>query len=302
MTPVVIEYPVFTVDQQELLSANTSLTGEIMKELISMPDEMERVYPLFNYGSVKKDLIGFMEQPPYATIFNEPSAKRIVLDNMERVILPLPLLESLYYFHQVDVYTYRHFLLVYALATLLAEQLVSSRKEMIKEVIAGPTHDIGKLCVPLHILNKKSPLTASERSLLQHHTWAGYVLLSYYFKDARHFTALVARDHHERRDGSGYPKGVRIDDLMIDIIMVSDIYDALISHRPYRSESFKNRTALEEITLQALSGKVNPTVVQALIAVNRSNKPHYSKCVLSREQRGTAPADNVYGMTEPDRI
>ena len=79
--------------------------------------------------------------------------------------------------------------------------------------------------------------------------------------------------------------------------MVSDLYDALISHRPYRSEPFQIRTALEEITWQANSGKINRDVVQALIAVNRTSEPHYSECTPSNERRGGEPANNVYGIT-----
>jgi HD-GYP domain-containing protein (c-di-GMP phosphodiesterase class II) len=177
---------------------------------------------------------------------------------------------------------------------------MSDQQEITKEAIAGPTHDIGKLCVPLNILKKESPLTVWERAALKHHTLAGYVLLSYYFKDAQRFAAIVARDHHERKDGSGYPRGIRINDSMVDIIMVSDIYDALISKRPYRFEPFQNRTALEEINSQANSGKISKKVVQALIAVNRISKPHYSECILSGERRGTEPENNIYGITNDE--
>jgi len=296
----ILEYPVFTFDQRELLSAGTTLSPEIMTELIMKNKGMKESCSLFTYASIKKDLLHFIDEHPYTIIFSDQKSKNIVLKNMEKVILPLPLLEAIYHFHHTDFYTYRHFLLVCALSTLLAEQLISDPKKISKEVIAGPTHDIGKLCVPLNILNKKSPLTVAEQAALKHHTLAGYILLSYYFKDARHFTSIVARDHHERKDGSGYPRGIKIDNPMVDIIMVSDIYDALISQRPYRLESFQNRTALEEIIWQANSGKIGIEAVQVLIAVNRINKPHYSECVLSDERRGSAPANNVYGITDAE--
>jgi HD-GYP domain-containing protein (c-di-GMP phosphodiesterase class II) len=83
----------------------------------------------------------------------------------------------------------------------------------------------------------------------------------------------------------------------VDIIMVSDIYDALISQRPYRPESYDNRSALEEITAQASSGKISTDAVQALVALNRTAKPHYTECTLSDERRGSEPAHNVYGVT-----
>jgi len=288
---------VFTVDRKEIVPAGTRLSKQTLSDLVKESAVAEDSYPLLTYARVEKDLHDFITQPPYTIIFHNQKAKNLVFKTMAKVLLPLPLLESLYHFRKVDFYTYRHFLLVYALSTLLAEQLVSKKTDMSKEVIAGPTHDIGKLCVPLSVLKKESPLTERELASLRHHTLAGYILLSYYFKDAGHFTAIVARDHHERKDGSGYPRGIKINNPIVDIIMVSDIYDALISRRPYRSESYDNRTALEEITNQANSGKISKDAVQALIALNRTAKPHYTECTLSDERRGSEPADNVYGVT-----
>lgn len=298
MTIYKLEYPVFTIGRQKLLAAGTELSPDRMNDLISENKRAEVFYPLFTYGDTKKDLLFFLSQPPYDFIFRDSQAKNAVLDNMERVSLPLSVLEALYYFRSRDSYTYRHFLLVYALSTLIAGQFISNHKDMEKELTAGPTHDIGKLCVPLDILRKKTPLTAKERQELEHHTLAGYVMLSYHFRDTRNFAARVARDHHERKDGSGYPRGIEIDDLMVEIIMVSDIYDALISQRPYRPQSFENRSALEELTNQSKTGKINKEVVQALIAVNRTGKPHYSEIKISDERRTRPPAENLYGIID----
>ncbi len=293
-----LEYPIFTFDQRELLSAGTMLSPETVTELIEKNKVIEESYPLFTYGRAKKDLFHFIAQPPYTIIFADQKVNDSVLKNMEKVILPLPILDGLYHFRRKDFYTYRHILMVSALSTLLAEQLISDQHELAREMIAGSTHDIGKLCVPFDILKKESPLTAAEREALKHHTLAGYVLVSYYFQDVRHFAARVARDHHERKDGSGYPRGIKLHDPMIDIITVCDIYDALIAQRPYRPESFENRTALEELTWQANSGKISIKVVQALIAVNRTKKTPYSECKVSDERRGRVPTENVYGITD----
>ncbi len=129
----------------------------------------------------------------------------------------------------------------------------------------GPTHDIGKICVPLHILKKTTPLTKTERGFLEYHAAAGYVLLGYYFKNRRHLACTVALDHHERRNRSGYPRGILLEDPLVEIIAVADIYDALIMPRPYRSGAYDNRTALEEITEMANQKKISWDVVKALI-------------------------------------
>jgi HD-GYP domain-containing protein (c-di-GMP phosphodiesterase class II) len=153
------------------------------------------------------------------------------------------------------------------------------------------------MCVPLHILKKTTPLTKMERSFLEHHAVAGYVLLSYYYRDTQQLACKVAFDHHERRDCSGYPRGILLKDPLIEIIAVSDIYDALITLRPYRSGAYDNRTALEEITKMAKQNKIGRDVVEALIAHNRKSNPPYKEMTISAEKRGTPPSNNVYGIT-----
>ncbi|MDY6951474.1 MAG: hypothetical protein SWE60_08180, partial [Thermodesulfobacteriota bacterium] len=83
---------------------------------------------------------------------------------------------------------------------------------------------------------------------------------------------------------------------LVEIVVASDVYDALISKRPYRATSYDNRTALEEITALAETNQISWDVVKALIARNRASKPHYSECVVSAEKRGTPPSDSAYGV------
>jgi len=110
----------------------------------------------------------------------------------------------------------------------------------------------------------------------------------------------VARDHHERRYGSGYPLGARLEDRLVEIVAVSDIYDALISPRPYRPVSYDNRSALEELTEIADRGVIGWDVLTLLVALNRRDKPHIAECHVSMEKRGRPPAGNVYGITAPE--
>ncbi len=83
---------------------------------------------------------------------------------------------------------------------------------------------------------------------------------------------------------------------MVEIIAACDVYDALISPRPYRTTPYDNRTALEEITKMAQGGKLSLEVVQTLVSHNRKDKPHFRECRVSTEKRGTPPADNLYGV------
>ena len=281
-----------------LLDAGTCLTRQVMEASVGGQAGAMATCRLLDYRQVRSDLLGFFAASPYDLIFQETHRQEILIDIAGDVVLPEPVLESLYHFREWDFYTYRHTLLVFALSILIARELIDDRDALLQEVMAGPTHDIGKLCVPLEILTKETPLTKGQLAHLRHHALAGYVLLSRYFRDPGILAAEVARDHHERRDGSGYPLGISIDNLMIDIIMVSDVYDALISPRPYRPVSYDNRTALEELTRQADAGTISETVARVLVALNRRTQPHFSQCVISAECRGIPPSKNVYGVVE----
>lgn len=295
MRALKLDYPVTLPDGTELLPAGTELTTEIMTALIR--EVQDKSYPavrLFDYGTVSEDVRRFCNHPPYDRIFSDPSRIETLLALMKQVELVEPLLEFLDYFKIHDDYTYRHILVVFALSTFLAQDLITDPELLAQEAMAAPTHDFGKICVPLSVLKKETPLSPSERGHLGHHSVAGYVLLSYYLKDPDSPAAIVARDHHERCDGSGYPMGTPLNSRMVEIVAVCDVFDALIAQRPYRPTSYDVRTALEEITEMAQKGQFNWYVVKALVGYNRKDRPHYTHCRISREKRGAAPVDNRY--------
>ena len=292
-----LQHPIRTLDNQLLFPPGTLLTKEMLDAVINshMPYSYQ-THPLLLYGSIKEDCLNFLSNPPYEIIFSDKKEVNDLLNILETVHLSIPILQSLDYFRQHDFYTYDHVLMVFALSTLLAKDLIPDYQECIQLSATGPTHDIGKICVPLFILKKTTPLTRTEQGFIEHHAGAGYVLLGYYYKDTQHLACKVALDHHERRDSSGYPRGIPLKDPLVEIIAVSDIYDALIKPRPYRSTAYDNRAALEEITEMAEQKKIGWDVVRALIAHNRKSKPHFRDTKISAEKRGTPPSYNVYGI------
>ncbi len=300
MSILKLDYPVYSLDRQLLLRAGTTLTDETLKTLISSRGaDQRKTHALMQYGTVKEDVLYFLTHPPVNIIINDQRRISEIMKIMEHVKLVLPVLDSIEYFKKHDAYTYRHILVVFALSALISVNLISDYHIRISESAAGPTHDFGKICIPIRVLRKTSPLTRDERKILKHHTTAGYILLSYYLQDIEHLTVRVARDHHERNNGSGYPSGMNLNDRAVEIVAVCDIYDALTSRRPYRPVSFDNRSALEEITIMAEKNEVSWDVVQALVAHNRKGKPHFTECSVSLDKRGVAPPDNLYGILVP---
>ena len=297
MSEPTLHFPVHTLEGQLLLPAGTRLDEAVMQELIAnRPNHRTPFQSLLDYRQVQGDLKIFFTTPPYHVIFGGSKQQQVIWEQMRQVSMPDPCLKSLDYFRQFDFSTYRHILMVFALTTLLARDLAADCREWLHGSFAGPTHDIGKICVPMDILLKTTPLTRAERRHLEHHSLAGYVLLSYYLGNQNHFAARVARDHHERKNGSGYPRGICDVDPMIETITVCDIYDALVSPRPYRPVRFNNRAALDEITRLAQSGAIGWNVVKALIARNRQVPYDPDKVKISVETRGTPPEGNTYGI------
>ncbi len=285
-----------TFDNRPLLRAGRTITVDTLEELISLNrDEVYNVYPLLHYETIQRDLLHSISQPPYQGIFSIGDKFNDLLDCMKNVFLPEPVLQSLIAMKVHDPYTYRHTITVFALTTLLATLIIEDFQERIKEATSSPSHDIGKICIPPHILKKTDPLTKDELAILDQHTVAGFILLSYYYRDTSNLSAIVARDHHEKKNGKGCPRGINLDNSFVEIVAVCDIYDALISPRPYRPISYDNRTALEVLTSMVAENEVNEDAVKALVALNRKDKPHYKDCVLSEEKRGTAPDNNSYG-------
>ena len=288
-----LDHPVLTLDDRLLLPAGKELTSKALDELIATnKDTSYKKLSFLEYGTVKQDMLHILQKPPCNIMLN----RTITLTLMKKINFILPVLEFLDYFKESDFYTYRHSLVVFATSTSLARDLLEEPEDWIVEVMAGAIHDFGKISVPLQILRKKDPLTRAERNILEHHALAGFVLLSYYLQDRQSFAARVAKEHHERIDGSGYPLGISLKDRMVEIIAACDVYDALLSPRPYRPTAYDNRTALEEITGMAQEGKLSWEVVQCLVSHNRKDRPHFRETKVSAEKRGTPPADNLYGV------
>ncbi len=138
---------------------------------------------------------------------------------------------------------------------------------------SAPLHDIGKVAIPDHILLKPGPLTADEFEQMKRHTLYGWEMLQRAaqrmggergFLD---FAMDIARHHHERWDGSGYPDGLagRAIPLSARLMAVADVYDALISRRPYK-QAFPHEHAMRHITAAAGS-HFDPDVVRAMQAI-----------------------------------
>ena len=181
-----------------------------------------------------------------------------------------------------DQVTHGHIRRVQLLSTRLGRKLGANAGELQALEAAALLHDLGKLAVPEHILNKPGRLTAVEYEEMKKHADVGASLLSAI--DFPFPVVPIVRHHHENWDGSGYPDGLKATDIPLGarILAVIDCYDALTSDRPYRRRMTRDQ-AIEII--RSRSGHVyDPAVVEAFLQLHASGEMD-----IDREAEPPAP-------------
>lgn len=132
---------------------------------------------------------------------------------------------------------------------------------------AAPMHDIGKIGIPDNVLLKPGKLDPDEWIIMQSHASIGHSILSDSLSKYMQLGAIIALSHHERFDGNGYPDGLRGSDipLVARVVAVADVYDALVSVRPYK-RAWPDSEALDYIQQQA-GTHFDPLCTQAFFEV-----------------------------------
>ncbi len=149
-----------------------------------------------------------------------------------------------------DLHTYLHLKNVARLLALISEKLGLNSFEIFKIQLAGLLHDVGKIVLPLELITKPQPLVGMEMEMVKLHVSYSVDIL----KDFDEYQEILPfiKQHHERNDGSGYPEGLKSDQILLGshILIVADIVDAMSSDRPYR-----RRRSLTEIEAELEAGK-----------------------------------------------
>lgn len=180
----------------------------------------------------------------------------------------------------LDLITRKHSENVANLVCRICEYLHFNTKFTIYCTICAYLHDIGKLFIPLEIINKPGPLTDEEYEIMKTHTTKGYDMC---MKDLKlRPYALGPLDHHEALNGTGYPNGITKVPMEAQIIRVADEYDAIVTKRQYTthvniSETLKELiadaqpdprfVALDQLAQNSKVGKINKHILRALFKV-----------------------------------
>jgi putative nucleotidyltransferase with HDIG domain len=162
-----------------------------------------------------------------------------------------------------DDYTYMHSVAVCAMMISLANQLGMTQEQIKQAGMAGLLHDVGKMAVPLDILNKPAKLTEEEFASVRSHTVQGHNILQQ-IEGIGEAALDVSLHHHEKIDGSGYPFNLKADSISIMAKMgaVCDVYDAITSNRPYKAGWDPARSIRH---MAASAGHFDPVTMEAFV-------------------------------------
>lgn len=214
-----------TLTLDDVVPVSKPSTSKVVEQEEKIDQAVEEIRAVFHdIRNMKKIPIKYIREKIVPTLF-------IVKESYEILRLFTALQSK-------DDYTYRHNIAVGAISNLIGTWLKLPEQELLQLTTAALLHDVGKMFVPEEILNKPGPLTDEEFEEMKKHTIYGYEILKE-TTGINHRQALVALQHHERMDGSGYPYQLQRKqiDLFSRIVAVADVFHSMSSNRIYKARS-----------------------------------------------------------------
>lgn len=261
----------------------------------SMQDEVARATAICN--SAHREVRAMFSDARMGKAISMEVARQVSEEIAQSVTRNAHALISLARLKTADNYTYLHSVAVCALMVALARQLGLSSEEVSAAGFAGLLHDLGKVDVPLEILNKPGRLTEAEFALVRQHPAHGARRLMEAGVD--HQEAIdVSLHHHEKLDGTGYPKQLSGDQisLMARMGAVCDVYDAITSNRPYKA-GWDPAESLARMS-QWVNGHLDPRIFQAFVQ-SLGIYPVGSLVLLSNHKLAVVVEQSGHSMLKP---
>ncbi len=193
--------------------------------------------------------------------------------NLDMIINSLKVLDKI--LETKDPYTFGHTRRVSIIAEKIAKELSWEKNRILELKISAELHDIGKILIPLEILNKPGKLSELEYKMVQEHVQQSYDMLKPYSFPSKLPEAIY--QHHERLDGKGYPRGLSEDKILPEakILAICDVLESMISHRPYRQALGMDAT-LQELR-DNTGNKYDKNIVDVVLRIinENNNKPFW---------------------------
>ncbi len=208
-------------------------TGPVKQLRVSLDEEVDRAIKLCAHA--KEAVVAMFGDVRMGKAIDVENVQGMVDEITQSVVRHPNALISLARLKNADEYTYMHSVAVCALMIALARQLNLGEEEVREAGVAGLLHDVGKMAVPDEVLNKPGKLTDEEFELVKSHPVEGAEILLQ-GQNVSPAAIEVALHHHEKMDGTGYPHGLKGEQISLLSRMgaVCDVYDAITSDRPYK--------------------------------------------------------------------
>jgi putative nucleotidyltransferase with HDIG domain len=208
--------------------------SELKTQPATMREEVERAAKIC--AKAKESVTSMFQEARMGNAIEAEQAAPLVNEISNSVQRNPGALISLARLKTADNYTYMHSIAVCALMIALARQMQFDEAQIRNAGLAGLIHDVGKMRIPLEILNKSSKLTDAEFARMKTHPSEGYRILQE-SQSVSPEVMDVCLSHHEKLDGTGYPRGLKGDAISLFARMsaICDVYDAITSVRPYKN-------------------------------------------------------------------
>jgi len=192
-------------------------------------DRIKQIFGRINEKNTKREKINLLDDKAITSLKDISNSIVDELFTSKHIVINLVDIKNL------DNYTYEHSLNVAILSLILGFELNLNRNELYNLSLGALLHDIGKAFIPKEIVKKQDSLTDEEFEIIKSHPIKGFN----YLKEQFQLTApskIIALQHHERFDGTGYPYGKKGDEInkLARIVAIADVYDAMTSDRPYK--------------------------------------------------------------------
>ncbi len=225
-------YTIYIIDDYSQQELRDVIKPQIRRQAI---DTVRNIYNTFSQIE-DPDINGFKKNKSLEeNALNIDQIQKIAKTIVDDIFTQPELLVGLVDIKNLDSYTYNHCVNVGILALTLGIGYGLNRNDLYDLTLGCMLHDIGKIFIPKAILNKNGKLSKDEYELIQSHCEKGFTYLREH-TDLSATVRIIALQHQERYDGSGYPVGLKGDNInkLAQMASVADVYDALTSDRPYR--------------------------------------------------------------------
>lgn len=223
--------------------------------------------------------------------------KKVVTGIVDDIIENSDLMLNLTDIRSYDDYTFHHSVNVTVISVMIGLCLHYDYNRLCDLGLGVLLHDIGKTMIPVETINKPGRLTHEEYQIVKQHTWHGFEILRSE-QDMKITSAHVALQHHERYDGSGYPRQLKGQDILeyARIAAIADVYDAMTSERCYRSKIPVNE--VRQYLLDNSGTLFDPVILNRFLE-KISLYPQGTKVVLNDGRSGLVIKNNCMDTTRP---